>query len=662
MINDLPVSKIEKYTVAGLILNELQISNRLWDLHKYLKANDKPLNKKVLYEFAKTIKKPMMVKIDQLKTMFDDDDFLVAISNDLHAIDGAINKVRTLQSGKINALRAELANQKMHETVTDLVELMGTNPKVYPEIVKFKAKIEVDILRMLAYAIADSTKITSEFKEILSKYVLYFNPHRLSGIGICSAVSIKFIRSILLENLHKSPAFSNACNSANKTYSYMFNLDIKDEVDLIFVYVMLMKQEINKSINVQEFLYYIFNNILKLDYVPVLYVISTSIEKDKNVHSDKYTKLNKDLIISLVTQMREKYKTTDKVDDVFEHLSFNCLRTFIFEDQKLGKGKDDYQIFLSYILFEHNLDGIRTAANLSGTKEGYGINKSKYYKLISDSMRNVLTTYPYIDLDHESVNVLIKNSCDAETAERALAIFNNISHSINIVPTLVEILDITYNSTNRHHKLDEFYYDDYKNAGDWYRCFWNMLDHMLKNRTNKYLTNMYIAIDIANNDNEYRTIDGVVAGELYVLMLNHKCLERITHVHKDIIIPYYMVTPVNMEGLQSISHAYVKYIYNKQVEIIDPNFRITNENLDASIADINFTEVDLCEQKVDDAYDHVTKYVMFYGGHEYPTWLYWAVPILVVAIIAVVIFAVIYYYSNNEEAFTSGPTCFWHNH
>ena len=682
MINDLPVSKVGEYTVAGLILNELQLTNRFWNLYNYMTTDHKTVNKKTLYEFITTVEQATIVKIDQLKTMFNDSVFLNSISYDVTAIKKFINNLMVTTKLKdykqshivtrdwprirIGNLHKELTCEKTLNEIDELVMQNASGDQgAYLKIVKRKAKIEVDILRMLAYAIRTDMGITPKIKAILSKYVLYFNPQRLAQLGICACLSIKLIRNILLENLRIDNDFTTLCKMTNETYKSTFNLAIKDEADLIFTYVMLMKKEINPNINLQEVLYFIFEAISRNDYTSIssLYVLSTTIKNAKKDHADEYNKITNEAIVSLVENARKVFLSYDIADDEFEHLSFNCLRTLIFEDQRIDECKSDYQYFFSYVLFDHNMNKVRAKINKAGTEYEYSAEFSTYYEKITDCMSRLLTVHPYVELAHDFVDRLIENACSTIVDEKerntakndARGIFNYMNQQSSAVHKLATIFDHTI-TTPRDSTLKDLYirHDDVETIAE--LCFQCKEGFMTYKRFVLELYMTFVGFYPAN-DLSY----GIAVGELYIAMLNHVCLDKLAKISSGIIIPYYMAMypdPKSKHG----GHAYVKYVYNGHINILDPNFQILDAKHDASIADINIEKDNPFERNVDSAYNHVKKSIVFYGGHEYPTWLYWAVPILVFVVIAVVIFAVMSYYSNNEEKFTTVPTCFWHNH
>lgn len=503
----------------------------------------------------------------------------------------------------------------------------------YDIFVDIKASIENDLLKLLIYNIVNDTPMDGELKAVLMRYLDCFSEQMMSVDGICSAISVKFIRNMLLEDLRINNTFLSMCNKFNSNFNNQFDLSIKDELDLVFVYVILMKMTLFRNIDVLQViwfaLHYLCENPLYLKSYDIFHPITSELwTKYGSVKLKKLQKLISDTRKRLTDLRKLAYANKNDDPEKVSYPDNSEVYLYrikkIYEDTKLTAPSWEFIIDNSRKINDLLHDIIFENHTLSGKHKGEA--KYDYYKFIdiilSSNSRN--ETWKNVCFDESEspyyfIICLVENFLSAynyyvDTGFRAYAKrLERLAPDIHIEDTYftqpymmfgIYMLGRIIPVENNKSLVD--IYEEYFIDPDELRYLFNKCIQVISSPklitedyliykilvdeynllTDKYGFNRLYGLDEKEIKLFAKAAPAIVCNIFYAIEQNYHYVKLFDYVDRNIHIPVHTCHVVAVDEF-FYTHAYVMSIHNGVVSVLDPNNIIECDGLDMSFTIMN---------------------------------------------------------------------------
>lgn len=640
-------------TLSYLLTSETNIMRKMIHIGWYLNKTQN-INKTTLLKLTKSLGVDVFNKMKCLTRIFDDRQFINSIEYTVNMLEGEEkideskfdeSKFDDIYIKKLRGISEEIS--KMRYRYSDFYESLFGNDddndvddndtndinddtndyidddreNAFKRIIEFKSFIEVDIIKLLLYHIYTNKPITHILKQTLLKYISEFNDQALMG-GICSTLSFKYIRNMLLENMKISESFYSSCKEWNERYENVFDLELNDELDVVFAYTILMKNEVNKDLDVDDYIDNLIHEIATLipdnpsesvvdNKISILNPISLNITyrmmgitKDV-IHTQNQIKdiirkaklMKTDLLPSLFHGKRKPVDSKTKDPNVWKSLDELIHHLIFTKYTSEGLEKDDvkriYYDFIGYIIAnrEHEQTMKYLSEKIRVGRASYA-HETWYYYFI-DKVGMLLSVYNFINLPDVMIDRLIVGN------EKLLESRYIYTHPEDMYSTSVIDIILLFRYLNvyesREKTLEQLYesiFSSRENLNDFSKKLRIAIHELLKEMGKpfqKIPTNLQFACRLLGKMGwEHYSVHEVVSTLryyiLYIIQANHICVEKLKSVNPNIYVPYIMGTA---EKTLKGYHAYVKYLYNNKVHILDPNNYIMESDCDdSSVCDV----------------------------------------------------------------------------
>lgn len=395
-----------------VIASELATAKDIQNIARVIQKYGKSLNREILIRYVSGLGVDLSVKLKCLTELFDDNEFINSIENDAKSILSCdITSLSFYITLQIRSTLPQIANDSIMLVKQWTLFNDDRNKHVYhtkplEETIRIKTNFEYTILKIMTFLIQhpDYELLEDDRQDllkILKFYLENFTEQNWFTDGICAGLSVKYIRNILLENLENDD-FKKCCDEANADlFNNKFNVNINDEMDLVFVYMMLMKNQLNNNLDLKKYMYYIIDVLKSINhpqifkYPPIqkfhnLY--QYIYDHEEKISSDVNKTFSKFVLIILETRTR-------MLDLLFDSCSYILHGLDIMKKETAGKNMD--KNILVHIL-DSNINKIYNSMNEN--------------KVNIDKLTNQIRSNPSEDIDRTSLKEIIKQTQNLITA------------------------------------------------------------------------------------------------------------------------------------------------------------------------------------------------------------------------------------------------------
>lgn len=639
-------------TSAFLIFHEINITKYLTDVQKKL-LNDEPIPDDILdsikHELAcKFIAAHTLFKSDRLSDRTDIDLKKDEISFNLSKSDTPIMKMDLNKIGKL---------------VSYIGEQMCMCSRKVGAFFKNKSDWEIQLYKLLFALIAkkETDKIPS-LRSALFTYLRRYCDQRLSNGGICAAVSLKMMRNVMVENLGTMPEFYSECVKINNNdFNNFFNLEIKDELDLLFIYYAYVRRAVpgNTELNLRNYIAYATN-----------YILTQSIDDYKG-SPNRCTIFHNIAKLSSPPQALRLQECRDKLNEYHKEMEF--LYDLMFNNYRLiGQDREnavnDYLNFMNYVLSTHK------RVEKYNITDFIVIDKSEYYTFLSNSLYELMLIQNIIPCK-EDFNSFVKRFInDYDNFELRYPALNSDILRLNYwFPSYLRAQ--TYEELYTRLRLDtsdgidRLRKDTIEVITDAFKIIYDESVGIVPPRKCSSEAPLYSVVEaikheiISNCDDSNlkegmtrddikkvyeKTAESIFIRLLYTINVNHDICMTLKSVKEGMcsMLMEDMKIVTDEATAKPYCHAYVKLLYNDEIYVLDPNIEYSyTENKDMSVYNIGHPSYERTT-------DLNSTQIMLFGSGKRKNII---IVIAILAVIAIVVIVVVVIFTR-KESFTINTT------
>ena len=644
----------EKLTSGFLIFHEINITKYLTDVQKKL-LNNEPISKDILAK----IKNELVCKFIAVHTLCEPDRLSKSADFDFEKEEISFD----LSKSDIPIMKKDL--NKIDKIVSEMGEQMYVYSREVGTFFENKSNWEIKIYNLLLVLITrKATDKIPGLRNALFIYLRNYCDQLLSKDGICAVVSLKMIRNAMLENLGTMPEFYSECAKINNNdFNNFFNLEIKDELDLLFIYYAYVRRAVpgNTTLNLRNYMAYAANYILTQS------VNDSEGSPEKCTIFHNIAKLSSSPPKLRLQDCRNKLNKYHKKMKFLYDLMFNNYR-LIGQDRK--NAVNDYLNFMNYVLSTHK------------RVEKYNIedfivsDTSKYYVFLSKPYSELILIQNIIPCKEDFNSFVKKFTKDYDNFELRHPAINSDVLRLNYrfadylhAQTYEELY--TRLQLNTPKGIDQLRKDTIKVIIDAFNIIYEEAMRLTPPSKNASLPIYPVAeaikYEIISNcdDSKFKkgmryddiknvyqqTAESIFIRLLYTINVNHDICMTLKGVKEG-------MCPVLMNELQFITrgttsesrgHAYVKLLYNDEIHVLDPNVEYDyTENKDMSVYVIDHNDI----INLDDEPELNSTQIMLFGSGKGKNKI---IVIAIIAVIAIVVIVVAIVFTR-KESFTANAT------
>lgn len=644
----------ENLTSAFLIFHEINITKYLTDVQKKL-LNNEPISKDILAK----IKNELVCKFIAVHTLCEPDELSKGADFDFKKDEISFD----LSKSDIPIMKMDLNKiDIINKIVSKMSEQMRVHSREVGTFFKNKSNWEIKIYKLLFALIArkETNKIPS-LRNALFIYLQQYCDQQLSNDGICAAVSLKMIRNAMVENLGTMPEFYSECVKINNNdFNNFFNLEIKDELDLLFIYYAYVRIAVpgNNTLNLRNYIAYATN-----------YILTQSIHDYKG-SPERCTIFHNIAKLSSPPQALRLQECRDKLNEYHKEMEF--LYDLMFNNYRLiGQDREnavnDYLNFMNYVLSTHK------------RVEKYNItdfidnNKSEYYTFLSNSYIDLMLIQNIIPCKEDFNSFVKKFNTDYDNFELQFPAFNSDILRLNYwfadylhAQTYEELY--TRLQLNTPKGIDRLRKDTMEVIIDAFEIIYDEATGLFPPRKHSSVS-QYPVVEaikheiISNYDdsnlkedmtrddikNVYqKTAESIFIRLLYTINVNHDICMALKGVKDGMcsMLMEEMKIVTDEATAKPYCHVYVKLLYNDEIYVLDPNVEYDYaENKDMSVYVIDHP-----------SYERATGLnsvqIMLFGSGKRKNTI---IVIAIIAVIAIVVIVVSIVFTC-KESFTANAT------
>ena len=637
----------EDLTSAFLIFHDINITKYLSDVQKKL-LNDEPIPEDILED----IKHELICKFIAAHTLFEPDRL-----SDYADIDLKKDKI-CFDLSKSDMPIMTMDINKINKLVSRISELMCVYSREASKFFENKSVWEIKIYKLLFDLIAkkETDKILY-LRETLFIYLRRYCDQQLSKEGICVAISLKMMRNAMLENLGTMSEFYSECATINKdVFNGFFNLEIKDELDLLFIYYAYVQRAVpgNNTLNLRNYIAYATNHIL------------TQSIHDYKGSPDMCTIFHNIAKLSSSSQVLRLQECRDKLNEYHKEMEF--LYDLMFNNYRLigqdhENAVNDYLNFMNYVLSTHKRVEKYKITDFIDKSE------SEYYTFLSNSYSELILIQNIIPCKEDFNTFVQKFTTDYDNFELRFPAFN--SNILRLNYWFAGYLHAqTYEELYMSLRLDtpegiarlrkdtmkvitaafKIIYDEAAGLVPLRQCSTVPQYRVVEAIKHSIITNyndITLTEDMTRDDIKnacQKVAESIFIRLFYTIIVNHDICIALKGV-KEGICPVLMIDrriKVSKTITISDGHAYVKLLYNNEICTLDPNVEFNyTENKDMSVYNIDHPN-----------YEHATRLnstqIMLFGSGKRKNIIIVIAVMAIIAIIGIVV-AVVF---AHKESFT----------